>query len=263
MPIVQNIMVEDADLPTTLPCIIDGLGQPSGYSPVFSPPDIAGLRLWLRADMGITLATGVSQWNDQSGTGDPNKNATQASGGAQPTLNTADAAYNNQPTLTFTGASSQYMQTGTWIAPPATPCTWIVVGNYSGGGSGGPSFIDALTVTNARIYTNNVGTTINIASGSSLTGNATVTNQSIIAGVFNGNTASAIYVNNTQLAVVVGAAGNLSTPTGLTIGAREDVTNFFYGKIAEVIGYTGVLTQPQLALVFTYLGNRYAIPVVV
>jgi hypothetical protein len=40
-------------------------------SPGFSPKDISGLGLWLDANApgSITLATGVSQWNDLSGTG--------------------------------------------------------------------------------------------------------------------------------------------------------------------------------------------------
>jgi len=262
MPIVQNIMVEDADLPTTLPCIIDGLGQPSGYSPVFSPPDIGGLQIWLRADMGITIATGVSQWNDQSGIGDSNRNATQATGGAQPTLNTADVAYNNQPTLTFTGASSQYMQTGTWSHTASQPFTWIIVGNCNTGGGGQQAFIDGITVQECRVFTNANGTVLDLYAGVLLSATpVNVTVPSIMTGVFNG-AASIIYLNNTQVAV---SAGNASTqaPVGISIGTEYNISSFLFGKVAEVIGYSGALTQSQLATIYTYLSNRYAIPVVV
>lgn len=55
---------------------------PSGST--FSPLDLASLELWLKAESGdITIATGVSQWDDRSGNA---RHFVQATGSAQPTF---------------------------------------------------------------------------------------------------------------------------------------------------------------------------------
>lgn len=78
----------------------------------FSPSDIAGLRLWLKADAGaytdagVTLATNgqtVQQWNDQSGNGN---HATQGTAGSRPTYVTA--IVNSLPVTRFDGFSVDY-----------------------------------------------------------------------------------------------------------------------------------------------------------
>ena len=99
MPITQNVIIEDAELPATLPCMV-GSPLPSGSetgftpSPVFSPLDIAGASLWLRADLGIIVATGVSAWTDQSGNGNV---FIQAVPGNQPNYTTN--VYNGEPAV--------------------------------------------------------------------------------------------------------------------------------------------------------------------
>ena len=57
-----------------------GIGIGPGFGqrgPAFLPTNINGVQLWLRADKGYAAGT----WADQSGTGDANKNATQATAG--------------------------------------------------------------------------------------------------------------------------------------------------------------------------------------
>ena len=68
----------------------------------FEPTDIAGCKLWLEADAGITLnGSAVSGWADQSGNGN---NANQSTVLYQP-LFVADggSAINNQPIIRFDG----------------------------------------------------------------------------------------------------------------------------------------------------------------
>lgn len=55
--------------------------MPWGGSSVFSPTTLGGLKTWLRGDQGVTIATGVSTWADQSGNGN---NATQPTAASQP-----------------------------------------------------------------------------------------------------------------------------------------------------------------------------------
>lgn len=60
------------------------------------PRDVPGCLLWLRADLGVTIGTGVATWADQSGNG---HNATQATGSKQPIRNATDADFAGLPSL--------------------------------------------------------------------------------------------------------------------------------------------------------------------
>ncbi len=76
-----------------------GFLGPYGSAP-FSPTDIAGCVLWLKADAGITMdgANRVSVWADQSGN---SNDATQATGARQPLYVAADADFNSFATVEF------------------------------------------------------------------------------------------------------------------------------------------------------------------
>lgn len=67
-----------------------------------SPMDL-GASIWLRRGMGITIATGVSQWNDQSGN---NRHFAQATGADQPTYNAGTGI------VTFNAANTQLLRLG-------------------------------------------------------------------------------------------------------------------------------------------------------
>jgi hypothetical protein len=75
-------------------------------------------RLWVRADLGITIGTGVSAWADQSGNGN---SFTQGTGGSQPTLTAADATLNNLPSVGFDGVDDTMQSALALAAPGTTP----------------------------------------------------------------------------------------------------------------------------------------------
>src|SRR6218665_741899 len=76
-----------------------GVGNTSGSST---------LRIWGRADAGVTLASGkVSQWSDQSGY---NNHFTMATAANQPSF--ANNVFNSRPAVRYIGASSQYFNSG-------------------------------------------------------------------------------------------------------------------------------------------------------
>jgi len=124
MPILQNVMVEDADLPALLPQIPSGRGQASGSSPTFSPLDIVGASLWLRADLGITISTGVSAWADQSSAGNI---FVQGTAGNQPNYTTN--AYNGQPAVGGPDAA-RYLQCAS-IATLGTTASIVITCSQS------------------------------------------------------------------------------------------------------------------------------------
>lgn len=70
----------------------------------------SGLRLWLRADQGVTTTgTQVSQWLDLSGSG---RHARQASAADQPLLQPSVAAFNHRATVKFDGISDHLLLPG-------------------------------------------------------------------------------------------------------------------------------------------------------
>ena len=71
----------------------------------FLPTDIAGLKLWLRADtLALSNNDPVATWNDESGQGN---HATQGTGGNQPVYLTNQQ--NSLPGVSFTAASTHYL----------------------------------------------------------------------------------------------------------------------------------------------------------
>lgn len=83
------------------------------------PPLPTGATALFDAAAGVTIATGVSAWVDQSGNGN---NWSQATGAKQPTV-TLNAITTN-PAVTFDGAA-QFLA-GTWLAPIGAKTIWCV-----------------------------------------------------------------------------------------------------------------------------------------
>lgn len=73
----------------------------------FLPTQLNGCAIWLRGDRGITLATGVSVWADQSGNA---FNGTQGTGALQPLYTTS--AINGLPGLKFSAANGSILNFG-------------------------------------------------------------------------------------------------------------------------------------------------------
>lgn len=251
-------------------CAPTGLGLGFNKHPrfdggaAFTPTSISGCVLWLRADLGVTIGTGVSAWADQSGTGDSNKNCTQATGSNQPTRNSSDTAYNNQTTLSFASASSQFLQSGTWsTAPPTSAATIFVVGNTDGTGAR-QAFTDGLSAATYGLWNNDNGSETNtvafflsaylIKTGASL-GSPSAVAVTCIAG----SSSSAIFAN-AKTALGTGSPGT-SSPTGLTLGAFAGGGSYLNGKIAEVIIYNSDIGSSNRSLVWNYLGSRYGISI--
>jgi len=223
--------------------------------PPFDPSQLTGLAWWLRADKGTHISTGVSQWDDQSGSGDSNRNVVQATSSQQPTLNASDAAYNNQATLSFSHAAESSLQSGTWSPSISDPYTIFIVGNDTNDGneefmltvSGG---FRPMQIVSNYIIEGNLDLTSTTARNS--------TKQLFVLEI--NNTASSIRINQAT-PQVTGSIGGHFALTIATIGAYISAGFALNGKIAEIALVDHILSAGDMTNMLTYLGTRYNITI--
>lgn len=218
-----------------------------------SPPPL-GLRMWLRADVGITLATGVSAWADQSGNGN---NVVQGTAGNQPAY-VASGGANNQPYLSYTTAN-QALQMAAATFPGTQPVEIFVVARATGVTAGNLYLLDMGANANATLL--NSGSHLQQYDG--ILANAIPIGLGVdfvIDSFFNGG-ASTLALNG---AAPVGPAN-----AGSAGGTQVTVGNYgggggsgFQGRIYEVAVYTArpPLTPGELAQLQLYFATRYVIP---
>lgn len=209
-----------------------------------TPNQLPNLALWLRADMGITIGTGVSAWADQSGNGN---NFTQGTGSAQPTLNASDASFGGQASLSFAAANSQTL-TATSVTI-SQPDTIYVIGQFTT--SSNAELIDGNGTRQA--LANNSGANFVFYAGTLVTGSAADLNPHAFAAIYNG-ASSSMYVDTSSAANASGNAG-ANNWGGLILGGT--IGGFLQGKIAEVVTYSAAHTSAQVAQLFKYFAGRY------
>jgi hypothetical protein len=218
----------------------------------FSPASLGGLVALYDPTQGLTQASNlVSAWNDQSGTGDSNKNLT-AAGAARPTYNATDAAYGNQPTLSFAGA--QWLEgAGAWASPQAQPATWYVVGESTVSGG---RLIDG-DATGRNAFVDNTGN-MSLYAGTAFIGNGGNA-KAVYCGVFNG-ASSALYVSTITTPTTTGNPGS-NACNRCVVGAFDGGVGPLTGKVAYVLGYSGSHSASQRGQVMNFLGARFGISV--
>ena len=230
-------------------------------STTFVPPLIAGCVAWYRPDLGVTVSPGtssVTNWNDQSGTNDVNKNLAT---GVSPTLNVSDASYMGQPTISFVRASGQYLKSGGWASPVSQPNTWLIVGNTAST-SLGEAAIDANQIGGGQNIGRDGGNNVYTNAGTVFTWPNAWSSASVALIEFNGGS-SKIFFNDFTTAKATGPAGaagqgSLSVASSnVALGAG----NYWDGTIAEIIGYSGLLNATAKAQLRQYIRGRYGITV--
>lgn len=226
----------------------------SGAVAATTPQTIFGsLAWWYRADLGVTVATGVSTWADQSGN---NVNMAQASGPAQPAL--IASAINGQPAVRADGISQVLSATWARVAPGTQPfylcfvakqISWVALnclaGDFGATGmfiSADPASpqIDMFNTTNANAVSATLGTYLRIEMQ------------------FTGSTAD--YMKAGSAAAVTGAnSGNNAGGGTLQLFNRGGSVGGRYGnwEIAEAFGYLGTASGGQRSSNDTYITGRY------
>lgn len=209
-----------------------------GAPRAFLPSDLPNLALWLRFGKGITVATGVSQWNDASGNG---RNALQATGGLQPALQ-------GDGSILFDGVSQFLATAGFTLNQPCTlyllfkQVAWTNLSRVSDGIGGAAQIFQGGSTP--QIF-------LNAGTVSSANGNLAVGVYGAVVAVFNGAT-SIIQVGATA-AVTSNAGAN--NPGGLTLGAAIGGATPSNIQVKEAIAYSGAHDAATSARVIAYLGT--------
>lgn len=248
---------------TPLSGIMTPLGRPTRIipsGPAFTPPDVAGLAAWLKAD-SLALSNGdpVATWTDSSGN---SRNAAQATSGLRPTFEASSV--NGLPSVRFTGG--HYLEFGSpweglWSAvevfvvfkldadPPAS--------GTGGGGFWGPSrvFDCNIPYEDGTIYEGFGSTALKT------TGNPTLSLASWRT--YNVTSASGEWTSRIDGTVhyttATNAVGFVET-RGTYLGASHNAGSYWMtGRIAEFVLYDHALTTTDRASVQGYLDSRYGL----
>ena len=234
----------------------------------FSPADLTGLSLWLKADAGVTLSgSDVTAWADQSGNG----NNARSSPGSRPTF--VSPFSNGKPAIEFDG-QGQIMQIADANSLDFLNMSSFIVLEYIGQGTGN----NIVYIKNANagdpedqamyglIGSNGetlVSFSMNVGGWSDYQTSISIANAipKILSMTYDG-TDQNVYSNG-GFSDTFSIGGDIATSTGLLqIGGYNqsfDAAEYFYGRIAEVIMYDRAVNGAELQQVETYLNAKYAI----
>ena len=236
----------------------------------FSPADISGLSLWLKADAGVTLSdSNVTAWADQSGNG---RNATPDNPTDKPLFNASDK--NGKPTISLTSMSDEVERVFTISSNPlgASGSTAFSVqyvedvcdaSNDNGpifGNFGGSEIQSHYPYGQDCLVYDSFATT---SRKTALTPPTTISDAWSIYSVHSTNGEWKDYVNGQLMHSDSSNTYNNSIggdDATLYIGKQTGAGNFtLKGKVAEVIVYNRVLTTQERQQVEAYLNSKYAI----
>ena len=231
---------------------ITGNPTPAVAAP-FSPTDIAGLEVWLKADgdvynTGTTQATDgqtVATWVDASGNGN---NATSI---AAPTFETN--VINGKPAIRWNGDK---MEVANFSGVQPTTI-FLVVSRTTDGAA--MTYIDGLDQFTQLVYCTSPSGTLAMYAGSGIGGTGPDTGDwGVISANFNGGSSTAFLNGTSAIGAGNTGAGNAG---GLTLGESGGGSFGYDGDIAEVLYYDSTLSEANRELVEDYLGEKYGITI--
>ena len=247
-----------------------GLARPPKIlGAAFTPISIPGGVVWLRADLGVTIATGVSGWADQSGNGN---NASQVTAGRQPTFS-SNGGSNGTPCLKLVTASQQWMQiTDSASVKPALQ-TVMVVGEFTTSSNVFQQFF-----TRSTSSAEDDGWGIGMNGGTNLMGywadaytrvaavpTISLNTWHMWVGTYDGASIKTYQDGNAAVSVTYSGGIPYPSTTNTLIGAyftsaSTVPTEFLGGNICELVMWNTALSAAQVSLLHSYCVSRYATP---
>jgi hypothetical protein len=255
----------------------------------FNPKSISGLAAWYDAadSTTLTIATGVSQWNDKSGNG---RNLSQSTGNNQPASGTRTIGGKNA--LDFDGSNDGLASGFSLDLAASKAFTVFVVAATDTTSASYQPMVNAER-TNSTDYTSGFAVARRTVRPEVAIGDGRVSDVPSGAGTLirrfdDDTTAACVYAatasasgnstamwkNGTSQTLTtwygtISPSSFLSTGSGshrLIVGAGSSSANdslgeFFNGMIGEVLVYTVALQDSQLSAISRYLGKKWGITV--
>lgn len=211
----------------------------------FSPSDIAGLKLWLKADAitGLSDGDSVASWSDSSGN---SNDAVQATTANKPTYKTG--IINSLPVVRFD-------DTDDYIVTPSISWTNQTIFVVLKGTGGGYPVGFTTGSENAVIY-GFVANTLEIYNGPRIQiGNFSSFAYATI--IRNSSGTTTVRKNGTQTGT--SASVNIPAASVVKLGVSGSLTDPWGGDIAELLIYDAVISGDDLTNVETYLADKYGL----
>jgi hypothetical protein len=218
--------------------------------PAWSPLSLTALLGWWKSDVGTTVVTGVSQWNDQSGNGN---HMLQATGIRQPAL--VPGVLNGLPAIVFDGVDD-YLRAAFALIQPCT--IFIVLSQITW--TANDSIHDGAAVANTmRLHQTPAGVspqlTMRAASALAANSDLPLNTYGLVTEIFNG-ASSVMQVNNAAaLAGNVGAGDG----AGITLGSAANLTGHSNVGVVEAMIMGAPATAAERANVRAYVTGRTSI----
>jgi hypothetical protein len=232
------------------------IGKSAG-SPSFVPTSLTSLQYWFKADgLGLSNGNAVTQLTDYSG---HSQHFTQSNSAFRGVYNTNQI--NSLPAVSFTAASSHRYTLGNFLGTSAAEMFVVIKGNndpatstmnsgYMGFGSDGVSGIH-YPYTDGVIYD---------AWGSTFRKTTVNPSQNLDAWhIYNAQSETNNWTSRINGVQIFNTASNtVGWKATLSIG-WDGITEFFDGKIAEILVFQPVLTTMERSDILNYLNNKYAL----
>jgi phage tail tube protein FII len=246
----------------------DGLEVSLGMNPLVAdadtlPTKISGLRLFLRANAGVTADGNgkISAWSDQSAYGN---HATQATAGNRPTL--IANALNGMPAARFNGSSafldlphflSGLTSAELFVVVKGSATSGSVLFSYMGSSgqttypSGANQISDGFGSNSTRTFSTG-GTDIALPRLYNVSAAANAWSASLDGNVVYTSGTNTVNFANAILPPLIGAARG---------GAYYAKSNWFNGDVAEIIIYDHALSLSDRQTVAGYLTHKYSLSI--
>jgi len=226
---------------------IPGRANVVGTSDPLSIFGAASVLQWVRADLGITLGTGVSAWADQSGNG---KHYTQATGANQPVYNATDATLNYLPTVEATANGQNLLSSLALPNPTVLPWSVLIVAKFNTA-PGLQVLISSPTDARPFVYSTATGSQLNASgNGGDIANVTSVAAWSRLRVDFSNSPSD---VNRVGSVVVT---GNIVNGVGTAPTQRQIFTisgNFCRAKIFEIVYLNKVISAAEMSAYDAYV----------
>ena len=267
---IEGYLARKWGISATLPSPHSFKSFPPATSAHFSPTDITGCQLWLDAadSSAVTIATGVSQWNDKSGN---SNNLTQSTTGSQPTYASSLITFANDKYLNIPATVLNNLPTWSlfFVINPISSSNWIMSRQRDGMDSYNILSMTLSSTTSGGVQSGSVGNLYwrSMNAGTQLGSSDSLTTSTLqTCSLTYDGTILYFYKNGELNQATTGsfAIQNQTSPNTYTLGAliypsgiaNPGVTNF---RLGEMISYNTFLTNAQRERVEGYLAHKWGL----